>query len=251
MAYRHLGLRPSDVFLASYPRSGNTWLKSLISSAFFGAALTNFSDKKNEEMPIVGFHRQARPLLKGGGRIIKTHEVFRREYQRAIWIMRDPRDVVVSQYRLAIRYQEFADSLDNYTKYFVSRLPTPAANWQQHTHSWATSPLAGTPNLLSLRYEELRAEPNRHLTAILDFLGVPFSSELIDSAVRQNSIESMAARHAAYDQLSHVDPNIAAVPAVNSGVSGGWRDTLSIDSLNLIHQAFGSLMKQMGYTTEE
>lgn len=250
MAYRHLGLRSTDVFLASYPRSGNTWLKSLISSALFGEALTNFSDKENEEMPIVGFHGQARSLLKNGGRIIKTHEVYRPEYRKAIWILRDPRDVVVSQYRLAIRYQEFVGTLNEYTERFVVRLPTPAANWQQHTQSWITSPIAGTPNLLSLRFEDLREEPGRYLREILGFLGVTCTEERIEAALRQNSVESMAARHAAYDQKAQVDPNIAAVPAINSGASGAWRDALSSESQRLIHEAFGGLMREMRYSTE-
>ena len=246
MAFRHLGLRPEDVFLASYPRSGNTWIKSLISSCIFGEAMTNFSDTKNDEMPIVGFHYGAREIVQGRGRLIKTHESYRRGYKRAIWIVRDPRDVLVSEYRLALRSQYFSGTLDKYTQDFVNQPRMAPENWSVHTRSWAESAIAGTPQMLPLRFEELRAEPEKHLSRILEFLGIPPTTETINRAIAQNSIDRMAARHATYDQ-SFAGRQAAAIPAINSGEAGAWRNTLSTHSANLLHDKFGVMMDKMGY----
>lgn len=246
MAFRHLGLRPEDVFLASYPRSGNTWIRSLISSCFFGSALTNFKDTKNDEMPIVGFHRRARPVVQGKGRLIKTHESYRSEYKRAIWIVRDPRDVLVSEYRLALRSQYFSGTLDEYANDFVSLPRIAPSNWMVHTRSWVDSPIAGTPQMLSLRFEALRAEPEKHVRSILEFLGMTPSEETVGRAIAQNSIDRIAARHATYDQ-SVAGQQAAAIPAINSGEAGTWRSTLSSQAVNLVCDRFGSLMEEMGY----
>jgi hypothetical protein len=208
--------------------------------------MTNFSDTKNDEMPIVGFHRGARALVQGKGRLIKTHEAYRGEYKRAIWIVRDPRDVLVSEYRLALRSQYFSGTLDEYTRDFVNQPRMAPANWMVHTRSWANSPISGSPQMLSLRFEELRAEPEKHLWRILEFLGVPPTTETISRAITQNSIDRMAARHATYDQ-SFAGQQAAAIPAINSGKAGAWRNTLSLYAANLLHEKFGLVMDKMGY----
>jgi hypothetical protein len=246
MAYRHRGITADDVFLASYPRSGNTWLKSLISSCLFGEGMTNFSDKENDEMPIVGFHFNARPLVHGTGRLIKTHEPYRKEYKKAIWIVRDPRDVLVSECRLALRNQHFFGTLDEYTGLFVNKAIYAMATWEEHTLSWINSPIYNTPQMLSLRFEALRADPEAQLLRILEFLAIEPTDEIVERAIRQNSIDMVAARHASYDK-SFADPHAASIPAINSGTAGGWRNTLSDFSKVELQKKFGRLMAQLGY----
>src|SRR6516165_33686 len=79
--YRHRGLNPGDVFVASYPRSGSTWLRFLL----FETLTKNEAgfDNVNRMLPDVGMHEGATALLANKGRLIKTHEPFRSEYRRA------------------------------------------------------------------------------------------------------------------------------------------------------------------------
>src|SRR5437868_2208022 len=79
---RHRGLDSSDVLLASYPRSGNTWLSFLIMESLSGA--TAEFDNVNRLIPEIGLHGNTPSLFPGGGRLIKTHERYRPEYKRAI-----------------------------------------------------------------------------------------------------------------------------------------------------------------------
>lgn len=248
MAYRHRGLRGEDVFLASYPRSGNTWIKSLICSCISGEAMTNFSDTVDPLIPIVGYHRNVRPMLGGNGRLIKTHEVYRREYQKAIWIVRDPRDVVISEYRLALRAKRISGSLDKYVECFVGFPKSAGANWGQHTLSWLDSPIAESPSMLSLQFDELQQEPEKSLDRILQFLNLPTSPQVIRRAISQNGIESMAARHSQYDK-SLGNTIATGIPAVNSGKSGGWKEILSQSALDTIHKAFDEAMRRTGFSS--
>src|ERR1700685_382375 len=94
-ALRHRDVRPDDTFVASYPRVGSTWLRFLLQETLTGEPSTFPS--VNRVLPQIGFHENAY-RLPNGGRLIKTHEAFRPEYQRAIYLTRDPRDVLLSEY---------------------------------------------------------------------------------------------------------------------------------------------------------
>ena len=50
----------------------------------------------------MGTHRPMKPVLPNGGRLIKTHEQYRSQYKRAIYLMRDLRDVMLSNWAPAV-----------------------------------------------------------------------------------------------------------------------------------------------------
>src|ERR1017187_3695816 len=92
---RHRDITAEDVFVASYPRSGSTWLRFVLAEALTGQPSTFPS--VNRAIPQVGYHAQAL-RLPAGGRFIKTHESYRRECRRAVCLVRDPRDTLLSEY---------------------------------------------------------------------------------------------------------------------------------------------------------
>src|ERR1700679_2893267 len=86
-----------DVFLVSFPKSGNTWTRFLVANLVFPEQRADFGNI-HDLVPDPGattkrrLHNMPRP------RIIKSHECFDPRYPRVIYIVRDPRDVAVSQY---------------------------------------------------------------------------------------------------------------------------------------------------------
>lgn len=245
MTCRHVGLSGSDVFLASYPRSGNTWLKSLLTSCIFGKAMQNFSDTVDPVIPIVGYHRGVKPLLRDAGRIIKTHESFRPQYQRSIWVVRDPRDVVLSEYKLQLRSGIFSGKFEDYLSRFTTTERNGPPDWQTHTKSWLQGPTNNSA-VLKIRFEDMRKDTGKELGRALSFLGLDSGPEVIEAALQQNSLTSMADRHAAYDKTlgKAVKTNL---PAVNQGLSGGWRTALQPQQIASIEESFGRTMEELGY----
>lgn len=246
MSYRHQQLLDSDVFLASYPRSGNTWMKSLLASCLFGKAMQNFSDTVDPVIPIVGYHRNVKPLLSNNGRIIKTHESYRSEYRNAVWIVRDPRDVVLSEYKLHLRSGTFTRTFDEYVAYFTSVRHFGPPDWQSHTSSWLNSGLADSTKLLVIRFEDLKADPATELRRVLLFMGLPVNDDLIATALQQNTLQSMAQRHVRYDETLGKQIK-TEVPAVNQGQVGGWRSKLTSQQVDLIEERFQPVMEQLSY----
>src|SRR3981081_294971 len=75
----HLGLKSQDAFLASFPRSGSTWLRFILFETLCGED-AGFR-KIEARVPEVHTHLGAPPILRGGGRLIKTHEPYRKDYK--------------------------------------------------------------------------------------------------------------------------------------------------------------------------
>jgi len=93
---QHRGLDPGDVFLASYPRSGQYWLRFQLIEAL--TSQSGEFDSVDKLIPKIGAHAGAPALLPGGRRLIQTHETYRKEYKKAIYLVRDVRDVVLSEF---------------------------------------------------------------------------------------------------------------------------------------------------------
>lgn len=99
---RSLKVYPDDTFLVSYPKSGNTWVRFLVA---------NFVHAE-QDVTLLGADRlipnvdgESRKYFKQmpQPRVIKSHYPFHPSYKRVIYVVRDPRDVVVSQYHFQIK----------------------------------------------------------------------------------------------------------------------------------------------------
>ena len=64
---RHCGIDRNDVMVASYPRSGNTWLRFMLTRILTGKP--GGFDNVNSVIAEIGIHKDALPLLPGDGRL--------------------------------------------------------------------------------------------------------------------------------------------------------------------------------------
>src|SRR5438067_8355273 len=176
---RHRGLNRNDVFVASYPRSGSTWLRFMLFETLTQKD-AEFDDV-NRRIPDVGGQRDA-VVLPNRGRLIKTEEAFRPDYRRAIYIVRDGRDVALSEYAYQ-KAQGWIDcSFDDYLKMFVNGSGSPYGSWEEHARSWIESPLHARGDLMLVSYPELKQKSEPTLTRIAEFLKVPVPAQVIQNA---------------------------------------------------------------------
>jgi len=225
--WRHLGLKSEDVILGSYPRSGSTWLRFTLFEILTGKP-SSF-DSVNSAFRGLKDHRQGLPLLPGGGRFIGTHESFRASYRRAVYLVRDVRDVVLSEFAFEKNLGIGHESLDDYLEEFVGGRKRHGS-WQNHVQSWLDSPLARNGELLVIRYEDLRQDSVEMFMKIADFLGMSRDRKVVEKAVANNSVQRMREKE---DRL-YTQENYSAVPSrpvksvqpggrfIRSGKMGGW-----------------------------
>src|SRR5215831_1986132 len=183
---RHKTLRPNDVFFASYPRSGSTWLRFVLFESIVGQS-SGFGNV-NDSIPDVKDRNRGIPLMPNGGRLIKTHEVFHPEYRRAVYLVRDPRDVALSEYAYQTALGLVNADLDSYLRTFVSTSVNPFASWREHVNSWLSAPLS-SENLLIVRFEDAREDTFGTLARIVRFFGLTPDEGRIRAAIANNTVE--------------------------------------------------------------
>src|SRR5262249_23016716 len=166
---RHKSLKDDDIFLASYPRSGSTWLRFLLYESLAGES-SGFGNV-NQSIPDVREHKIGLPLMPNGGRLIKTHEGYHPEYKKTVYLVRDPRDVALSEYAYQTALGFVDQPLDNYLKSFLTQAINPFASWSDHVQSWLNAPLS-TDQLLIVKFEDLRADSVKTVSEMISFFGL-------------------------------------------------------------------------------
>jgi hypothetical protein len=269
------------IWLASYPKSGNTWLRALLHNYFCrpdapydinsltdittgesGASLYRPHDPRPASQYSVADVQRMRPLvhagltrLSDGPVFVKTHNaslivagvplVTPQLTERAIYILRDPRDVALSYSRHlglsideTIAYMASEDAAMGGTDEKVfERLGT----WSVHIHFWTRRP---SPHLHVLRYEDLQADPAQAFGAVLRFLGQVPEPDLLDRAVRFSAIEEL--RDQERERGFEENPG-AGGPFFGPGRAGSWRERLTPAQTARIEAAHGPEMRRFGY----
>jgi Sulfotransferase domain len=135
---RNLEVWPDDVFLISYPKSGNTWTRFLIANLLYPHKRPDFANI-NELVPdpeVLSkryLNRLPRP------RILKSHQYFHPRYRKIICVVRDPRDVVLSEYHFDIKRRAIDEDFP--IQSFVTRFVTgmvnhPYGTWGENVATW-------------------------------------------------------------------------------------------------------------------
>src|SRR5581483_1752858 len=239
--WRHRGLNPSDMFFCAYPKSGTTWARFVLFEMLSGMA-SGFK-ATNQQMPGVGLHHNALRLLPNGGRLVASHEYFRKEYHRSIYMVRDARDVLLSEFAFLSALEYYTGDLDSFVNTFLYTVVSAYGPWHKNVTSWLDSPIANNGNMLLVRYEDLRKDPVPLFAQMADFLGANVSEEKIKQAVENNSIQNMRKKEGK-------EPVRASIKGrfVREGKVRGWVSKLTPEQVALIDKVAGPRLRRLGYS---
>jgi estrone sulfotransferase len=246
---RDITIFPDDVFLTSYPRSGNTWTRFLVGNLVY----------PNEPVTFLTVERLVPDMYKSSDRvmrnlprprILKSHECFDPRYKKVIYIVRDPRDVAVSNYHWELKLRSVRDGFP--IEDFVPRWMEPQfwpriGSWGDHVTSWLST-RQGNKGFLLLRYEDLKQDPQRALAQVAGFLGIDASRERLNRAVDLSSAENMR-KLEKQESAQWVATTLTRQdkPFVRNATSGGWKAVLPEQTVAYIEKSWGHLMRNLGY----
>jgi hypothetical protein len=250
IAGRNLAVWPDDTFIVSYPRSGNTWTRFLIANLIHPEAPVTFS---NIELVIPDTSALSSRTLKRvrRPRILKSHEYFDPRYPRVIYIVRDPRDVVISLYHFRRKYRAIGDSypIEKYAERFIRG--DMDVSWGEHVGSWLGA-RGKHRSFLLVRYEDLLEDLPCQLRRIATFLGIDASPERLALAVERSTLDCLRKlEKVESERWVTTKGRRQDIPFIGVGKSGGWRDILPRASVELIELAWGDLMKELRYEASD
>jgi hypothetical protein len=254
MAGRNLTVFDDDVFIVSYPRSGNTWTRFLIGNLVSPDPITF----RNIEWHIPEIYFKPDRVLRRlpRPRILKSHECFQPRYKRVIYILRDPRDVAVSNYHHNLKARNIPDHypLDEFVPRFLqAEFDKPFGSWADHVASWIYL-RADDPGFLLLRYEKMKKDSPGELTRVAHFLEqcsfrqLEFQPERLARAIELSSPDRMRELEKQQAHTWVVTRHTRAdKPFIRTATAGGWKSTLSPAAVEKIEAAWGGLMVRLGY----
>jgi len=246
---REITIFSDDTFLTSYPRSGNTWTRFLVGNLIHPQETVSFL---NVERIVPDMYKTADMALRRlpRPRVLKSHEPFDPRYRKVIYIVRDPRDVAVSNYHWEMKLRSIPEGYP--IEKFVPRWMEPQfwlriGSWADHVNSWLGT-REGNGSFLLVRYEDLKRDPRAELARMAALLGVVADGQTLDRAVASSSTERMSemeSRQAGQWVATHHTRQDK--PFVRKGAAGGWRSVLSPESVAYLEARWGILMKKLGY----
>lgn len=184
-----------DIYLVSFPKSGNTWLRFLVANAI------KVKYQITREVNFFSIHdiipdvHISRSILSQGPfgrndlpRIIKSHSAFNPYYHRVIFLVRDPSDVMISYYFYLKNYQSIPADMRmseflNHEKYGIEA-------WSSHTRTWLQPQKIGQI-LKVVSYESLKENTEEELRKVMSLLGLVLCKSELDKAIFLSSKDAM------------------------------------------------------------
>lgn len=248
-AARGLTVYPDDTFLVSFPRSGNTWTRFLVCNLINPDDPVNFAQLESRIPEIYDVTDRALRAFPRP-RIIKSHESFDPRYKKIIYIVRDPRDVLISYYEFQLKRRVITEecSLEEFVPRFMeSEFEPKTGSWRDHVVSWIAT-RGGQSNFLLLRYEDMLANTQQESTKIASFLGLDPNPERIERAVALSSVDRMRALEKEQSgQWKETKKTRQDKPFVGKAAAGGWKSALPEHCVAQIETAWGDVMRSVGY----
>lgn len=212
----------NDIWLASFPRSGVTWMTFLIANIMVKYC------KKNKTINFItihdiipDIHYKKGKIPKNLGfepfpRIIKTHSEYLPDYKRAIFIIRDPRDSMVSYYDYLTKKIN-GPKIDSFSE-FLKNNKFGLPSWMRHLKSWIEN------WSLIIKYEDLKTDPKKEIKKIMELLKIEISENEFNYAIKKSCFENMQAME---KKVGTVKPFQKDFKFVRKGKAGDWKNAFN------------------------
>ena len=207
LGYRVDAAMAPIVALASYPGSGNTWLRYLLQQA---TGLMTGSVYCDHDLLNNGFPGEG--VTNGSVIVVKTHECDRNKFKKAVLLIRDPYEAILAEFNRRnsatnghLGHVGRAKPAAFRSKEWLSFVHDGPMEWERTNNFWRRAFDKNPHNLLVVHYSVLKEKTMLELGRILNFLNVDVSNETIQCV--QNRTEGRF--HRSHSQFKPVfDPQM-------------------------------------------
>ena len=272
------------IWLASYPKSGNTWMRAFLATYIENPVspldindLPNYAlgDSRADcyepfaEKPVIGLTlaelAALRPKVQdwfaksqAGNVFVKTHNMIARVAGEpliapkptagAIYILRNPLDVCVSfAHHFQITLDEAATILcekNNRIPRDEKTVPQYIGSWGQNVMSWMN---AAGMILHVVRYEDMLLNPADTFASAVKFLDLPLEDDRLKRALDFTSFQSLKEQE---KEKRFIEGHKDGRAFFREGRAGVWRERLTGEQVTRIIEANHRAMRRFGYLDE-
>lgn len=211
---KYFECRDNDVFVASFPKSGTTWVVEIVDEilrrgcepnnnlpTYLRARMIEFGPPAISTAVIDDENFDNDHKFEGGRRLFKTHLPFNnlpenlktgKSNARIIYVVRNIKDNLVSFYhfcRMNQLYGLFEGSFDDFYELWLNS-QTPHGDWFYHVKEFIESSKTNS-NILIVSYEQLLSNTCEIVKRISEFIKEDLNDEIIGKIVENTSIENM------------------------------------------------------------
>lgn len=271
------------IWLASYPKSGNTWCRTLISNLrhetaaninqlhtdgiasgrgyFESSTLTNSAHLSYDEIdiirPAVYTHQSD---LSTKQLFIKVHDAYTFNLEQnpifpahaskgVVYIVRNPLDVAISYAAHNNSSIDKAIDLLNDSSHCMSAKSNGVSNqFRQKLLNWSEHVSSWLSQseiaVLLIRYEDLHTNPIQTITELAKFCGLAHDENSIRKSIQQADFKKLQEQEQ-QDGFREKPQNMTSF--FRKGVVGSWQQELTPSQIQLIIEHHRPTMERLGY----
>lgn len=244
--------RDDDIIVATYAKSGTTWMQQIVSQLIFGGAegINIHALSLWIDLRIMPPEAIAGLELQTHRRVVKTHLpvdalVFSPK-AKYIYIGRDGRDAVWSLYnhhananenwygainntpgRVGPPIEPPPQSIHEYYRQWFEGDGFPFWPFWENVRSWWA--VRDLPNVKIVHFNDLKSDLAGSIRAIAAFLEIPVDDATFKAIVAHCSFDYMKANAVTVAPMGGAMWNGGADTFINKGTNGRWRDVLSAE----------------------
>lgn len=235
--------RMDDIFIAGYPKSGNTWMQNLVTGIYLNSSSEYITPRLvGEIVPDVHVKKYFRRLI--DPMVFKTHDFPRPEYKRVIHLVRDGRDVMVSYYNMGKnKNQNFEFTLKEMV---IDGKGLEFSKWHLHITDWLQNPY--NAEIMVLKYEDLILHPLREMKRISSFIGIELSDDRLIEIYNNNSLQRVRSRVKTYGmENDHTWKNKPITTFFRKGVIGSYKDEMPEELIEYFNEEAIETLRYFDY----
>ncbi|XP_038066234.1 sulfotransferase 1C2-like [Patiria miniata] len=236
-ALKTFKVRDDDSWIVTYPKAGTTWVQEIMSCVMHDGNLEEVNKRHTASpMPFIEFNlpktiRQLNRLpltyqvveLIQSPRVIKSHlpgqllppNIW--DKSKVVYVIRNPKDVMVSYFYFLKRVSPTGRSGQTFSEYFDEMMSGKILYgpwWDHYLFFWK---LRHHPNVLLLRFEDLKRDLRGNVERVSKFLGKDLPAETLDAITDHCTFANMKKNPMANPDSILAPPEQAADTAPREG----------------------------------